>query len=143
MIVVDASVAAKWYLHEQGSEDASALLTTPQPLVAPSLIRVEVTGAIVRRHREGLLSRERVFEACELWEADLARGAVRLIPTPQLLPAARRIAVDIRHPIQDCLYLAAALANHGVPLVTADRKFHDRAGPAFPFVELRGAAWPQ
>ena len=59
MIVVDASIAAKWYLNEPGSPEAAAFLTADAALLAPALIRIEVTGAIVRRYREGKLSLER------------------------------------------------------------------------------------
>lgn len=139
MIVVDASIAAKWYLNEPGSEEAADLLTSPQPLVAPALIRIEVAGAIIRCYREGILSGERVTEASEMWEADLSRGLVRLIPDEQLLSEARAIAIQIQHAIQDCLYLAAALANRGARVVTADRPFHSRATPSYPIVDLRAA----
>jgi predicted nucleic acid-binding protein len=137
MIVVDASIAAKWYLHEAGSGEAATLLTSATPLLAPSLIRIEVTGAIVRRYREGLLSKERAKEACELWDTDLAAGAVQLVPDETLIIPARAISFQIRHAIQDCLYLAAAVEADHARLVTADPTFHSRATRAFPFVELR------
>ena len=143
MIVVDASVAAKWYLNEPGSEEAAALLTSASILIAPALILVEVTGAIIRRYREGELSLERAREACDLWDADIAGGAIRLLSDGGLIGPARAIAFQIRHAIQDCLYLAAALDIGADRLVTADPKFHTRASPAFPFVDLQASARPQ
>ncbi len=143
MIVVDASIAAKWYLNEPGSQEAAALLTADSPLIAPALIRVEVTGAILRRYRESKLSLERAREACELWDADLANGALRLVPDETLIVPARAFAFQIRHAIQDCLYLAAAVEAGRVQLVTADPTFHARAVPIFPFVNLQAAARPQ
>ena len=143
MIVLDACIAAKWYLHEPGSEEAAALLTSSPVLIAPELIRVEVTGAILRRFREGLLSLDRAREACDLWDADLAGGAIRLVPDAKLLAAARAIALQIRHTIQDCLYLAAAVEAGRMRLVTADRTFHARAAKTFPFVDLQASARPQ
>jgi predicted nucleic acid-binding protein len=143
MIVVDASIAAKWYLHEAGSEEAATLLTSGSVLIAPALIRVEVTGAILRRYRERKLSLERAREACELWDADLAGGALRLVPDETLIIPARAIAFQIRHAIQDCLYLAAAVEAGSAHLVTADPTFHARAVSAFPFVELQAAARTQ
>lgn len=137
MIVVDASIAAKWYLHEPGSEEAADLLTSATPLLAPALIRVEVTGAILRRYREGKLSLGRAKEACELWDADLAGGAVQLVPDETLLLSARTLAFQIRHTIQDCLYLAAAMDAGNARLVTADPTFHTRAAAVFPFVQLQ------
>jgi predicted nucleic acid-binding protein len=143
MIVVDASIAAKWYLKEAGSEEAAALLESDDVLIAPALVRLEVTGAILRRYREGKLSVERAKEACELWDADLAGGAVRLLPDEALIVPARTIAFRIRHTIQDCLYLAAAVEVGSNRLVTADPTFHARAVQAFPFVDLRAAARAQ
>src|SRR5271166_5429588 len=143
MIVVDASIAAKWYLNEPGSEEAAALLTSASVLIAPALVQVEVNGAILRRYREGKLSLERAREACDLWDADLAAGALRLVPDEHLIVPARAIAFQIRHAIQDCLYLAAAVEADRARLVTADPTFHTRASPAFPFVDLRAAGRPQ
>src|SRR5262249_17520559 len=51
MIVLDASVAAKAYLEEPGSDEAIALLTGRENLLAPELIRVEVAAALLRRVR--------------------------------------------------------------------------------------------
>jgi predicted nucleic acid-binding protein len=140
MIVVDASIAAKWYLHEPGSEEAAALLTSAAILVAPSLIRVEVTGSIIRRYREGKLSRELAREACDLWEADIQSGAIRLVPDQALVIPARTIALQIGHAIQDCLYLAVAVQSGSQRLVTADPKFHHCAVTAYPFVHLQTVA---
>ncbi len=137
MIVVDASIAAKWYLHEPGSAEAASLLTSAAILIAPALIRVEVNGAILRRYREGKLSLERAKEACGLWDADLANGALRLMADVDLIAPARDIAFQIRHTIQDCLYLAAAIESGSARLVTADCTFHTRAVSTFPFVDLQ------
>jgi predicted nucleic acid-binding protein len=143
MIVVDASIAAKWYLNENGSEVAPALLTSASVLIAPALVRIEVNGAILRRYREGLLSLERAKDACALWDADLAGGAIRLIPDETLILPARAIAFQIRHAIQDCLYLAAAMETGSTSLVTADPTFHARAVPVFPFVDLQATVRSQ
>ena len=143
MIVVDASIAAKWYLNEHGSAEAAALLTSESLLQAPALIRIEVTGAILRRYWEGQLSLQRAREACDLWEEDLAGGALTLVPDATLIDSARVLAFEIRHTIQDCLYLAAAVAAGPARLVTADPTFHARASAAFPFVELHAAARQQ
>ncbi len=124
MIVVDASIAAKWYLNEPGSEEAAVFLTSDSVLMAPALIRLEVNGAIIRRYREGKLSLKRAKEACELWEADLAGGALRLIA-------------------DETLYLAASVDLGRIRLVTADPTFHARAAKAFPFVDLQAASQPQ
>ncbi len=143
MIVIDASIAAKWYLNEPGSDEAAALLTSTSILIAPALVRIEVNGAILRRYREGLLSLERAKEACDLWDTDLAGGLLRLVPDEALVFPARAIAFQIRHAIQDCLYLAAAVETGSTSLVTADPTFHARAVTVFPFVDLQATARSQ
>jgi predicted nucleic acid-binding protein len=43
-----------------------------------------------------------------------------------LLPAAARLAVELGHPVYDCVYLALA-ALHAVPLATADKRLQQVA----------------
>ena len=106
------------------------------------MIRVEVNGEILRRYRDGMLSLGLAKQACDLWDADLASGVLRLIPDESLIALARKIAFQIRHAIQDCLYLAAAIETGSTSLVTADPTFHRRAAPSYPVVELRAASMP-
>jgi predicted nucleic acid-binding protein len=70
-------------------------------------------------------------------------GALRLVPDDDLIVPARDSAFQIRHAIQDCLYLAAAVETGSVSLVTADPTFHTRAVTAFPFVDLQVSARSQ
>jgi predicted nucleic acid-binding protein len=141
MIIVDASIAAKWYLKEAGSEEAAEILTSSaSTLIAPALIRLEVNGAILRRYRDGMLSPGLAKQACELWDADLASGVLRLIPDESLIAHARKIAFEIRHALQDCLYLAAAVETGSTSLITADPTFHRRTVPSYPIVELRASS---
>jgi len=135
MIVVDASVAAKWYLNERGSDTAALLLQGEQPLFAPALIRIEVAAAITRHYREGKLSEKRAREACQLWLEDLSAGIVKLLPNETLFEAAKEMAFQLRHPLQDCLYLAGSVQFNG-RLVTADETLYKRARTQFSSMEL-------
>ena len=135
MTVVDASVVAKWYLPEAGSDEAARLLRQPQPLFAPVLIRIEVTAAILRQFRNGAITDHRAVAACDEWLAALAEDTVTLLPDEELFGDARRLALELRHPFQDCLYLACANRLKR-PLVTADPTFHKRASSKFPLVTL-------
>jgi len=128
MIVLDASVAAKAYLEEAGSDEAIALVTGEQRLLAPELIRVEVAAALCRRARKGELADDEAKLRCEHWLARLQKGLFRLTPDHDLLSDAIELSGGLKHPLQDCLYLAAA-RRFDVPLITADRSFRDRAFP--------------
>jgi predicted nucleic acid-binding protein len=49
MLVVDASVAVKWFLVEPGDREALALLDGDEPLIAPELVVAEVVNAVWKR----------------------------------------------------------------------------------------------
>jgi predicted nucleic acid-binding protein len=128
MIVLDASVAAKAYLEEAGSDEAIAVLACEEKLLAPELIRVEVCAALCRRVRRGELEAAEARIRCEHWIGRLQKGLFALTPDRDLLLDAVQLATELKHAVQDCLYLAVA-RRFDVPLITADRTFRDRASP--------------
>lgn len=135
MIVVDASVAVKWFLPEADSALAETLLEGGDKLMAPELIRAEVAAAITRRVRLGTLDPQEAERACKAWQEAVVSGVVTLVSNEECLDEAVRIALDIRHPLQDCLYLALAL-RLGAQLVSADRRLVERGASAWPVVRL-------
>ncbi len=126
MIVVDASVSVKWFVPEPGADEAQQLLRGPDKLIAPSLIRIEVFAALTRKVRLQEMDVEDARSACGLWRRALESGALSLVPDQPYLPHAIELAMELRHPLQDCVYLAVAEQN-SAPLVTADPKFAERA----------------
>jgi predicted nucleic acid-binding protein len=137
MIVLDASVAVKAYLEEAGSDAATALLTGQEKLLAPELIRIEVSAALCRRVRKGELAADEAAIRCEHWLTRLKAGLFTLTPDQELLPSAIDMAVALKHPLQDCLYLAAARMLDA-ELVTADRTFLERASASYGRISLLG-----
>jgi predicted nucleic acid-binding protein len=135
VILVDASVAAKWLLPEPGSEAAIDLISGPDLLFAPALIRIEVLAAITRSTRMGEASGRESLARCEKWLHYLDDGAVSLVPDTALLADAVDLALSLKHPLQDCLYLAAAKNMKG-RLVTADPTFAKRAKANYEHVEM-------
>jgi predicted nucleic acid-binding protein len=133
VIVVDASVAAKWFLAEEETPQANALLHSTDKLVAPDLIRIEVHAAITRRFRNGEAPEAAVRLSCQDWADMLGQGLVTLLPTEEDDQAAIDLALQLKHPFQDCLYLALAQRLQA-PLVTADPKFLGRAAKLYPQV---------
>lgn len=125
MMVVDASVAAKWILPEPGHEQAQAVLCGDEPLFAPELIRVEVASAITKRVRLNILSPEEAMAACDRWLRLVDSDVIELVPDRELLGRAIEHALVVRHALQDCLYLSAATFL-GAGLFTADRTLADR-----------------
>ena len=135
MIVVDASVAVKAYLAEDGSDAATALLAAETRLLAPELIRLEVTAALCRRVRKQELQADDARVRIDHWLGQLRNGLIALSPDQDVLADAVALSLDLRHPVQDCLYLAVA-RRFEVPLVTADRAFVDRVSSVYPTVRL-------
>ena len=118
VVVVDASVAAKWLVAEPDSEIAAMLLDGSFDLQAPRLLVSEIGN---------LLWRMAVNGSIEEYEA--ARLAAALLDMPlqwrddeRTCVEAVRIAVELGHPAYDCMYLALA-SLIGSQVVTADKRF--------------------
>jgi len=139
VVVVDASVAAKWVLREPGSADAPALLDSGDVLTAPALVRVEGASAIARAYRSGRLEREDADHALRHWLGYLGSGALDLVDDSRDLGRAAELSFALRHPLPDCLYLALA-ERLDVELLTADGTFARRAPSAYPRVRLFASA---
>jgi predicted nucleic acid-binding protein len=135
VIVIDANVAVKWYLPEAGTEAALELFSGPSLLCAPDLIRLEVLAALTRRVRNGEATAEETISRCVAWRRHLRSGTVSLVAEQEILDDALGLSLQIRHNLQDCLYLAIA-RRFEAPLITADRPFHDRALPLYSRVSL-------
>ncbi len=126
MRVVDASVAAKWFLKEEHTEEAHRLLDGPDELHAPDFLLIEMDNVLCKRIRRGDVADR---------EADSARAMLRELPLEYhpfspLLDSAYSVAKQTRRSLYDCLYVALAMTLGG-RMVTADRKLYDAiaAGP--------------
>lgn len=114
-LIVDASVAVKWLLPEPGSSAATALREEDPDLIAPSLIAAEIGSALWRAAQSGAIKRPEAIGAIDsvlLWFQ-------ALIPLEDIRIRALTLAIDLRHPIYDCFYLALA-ERENAPLVTFD-----------------------
>jgi len=114
-VIVDASVAVKWFAAEDGSARAEALFEHEDELTAPDLILVEVGNAMWKKFRKGWLTNDQVTAAMER----LPYYFDRTIATAELASRATALALLLDHPIYDCLYLASA-ERERLPIVTAD-----------------------
>jgi predicted nucleic acid-binding protein len=116
-LVVDASVATKWVLPEENSDRALALRLPAQEFVAPTLIAAEIGNAVWKRV---MWNDFPTADALRALDAALALFS-QLIPTEELAARATEIAVELKHPIYDCFYLALA-ERERCALVTADKR---------------------
>ena len=121
-LVIDASIAIKWVIEEEGTPQALTLLREAK-LLAPELLVAECANILWKKARRNELSREEALLAARL----LQTAAIELVPTRFLLAAATRIAIELDHPAYDCLYLALAIEND-CRFVTADERFLRKLG---------------
>ena len=121
-VVLDASIAAKWYISESDSDAAQKLLDSEFLFLAPDIFFVEVAGAVIRQHREyKQLSKDDVLLATE----DLLRMGIETVSSAILLSRSVDISLALGHPIKDCFYVALAERWQTI-LVTADLQLHDK-----------------
>ena len=126
-LVVDASVATKWFVAEPDSPDARALLISGEALIAPDLVVAEACNVAWKKRRAGQIT---PAQAADL-AAEIGRFFDTLIALESLAPRALAIADDLAHPVYDCFYLALA-EQAAARLVTADARLLRR---------LQGTPW--
>jgi len=134
VMVLDASVVVKWFVPEPLSAMAEAVLEEYSDFVAPELLRIEVSSGITRKVRNRELSASIAYEKLHDWKKFLAANKIELIPSEELLEDAEKLSIELRHPLKDCFYLAAA-NQYKLPLFTADQVFIDAIGKRFPNVK--------
>ncbi|MBM3518505.1 MAG: type II toxin-antitoxin system VapC family toxin [Alphaproteobacteria bacterium] len=115
--VVDASVAIKWFVREDCHAEALRLLEHASLLHAPDMIVAEVANIAWKKatRREISPAHARAIASA------IGHYIPTLHPSPALIERALEIALTLKHPVYDSLYLACADAV-GAPLVTADRR---------------------
>jgi predicted nucleic acid-binding protein len=132
--VLDASVAAKWFLPGAGetlAAEAAQVLEAYAAgrlrLLVPNLFWPEIGNILWKAVRQGRLSRASAEEAITA----LQERRFATAPTAPLLGDAFAIAAAHERTVYDCIYVAlAVLAN--MPLVTADERLANALAARFP-----------
>lgn len=119
--VIDASVAVKWVIEEEGS--AQALMLRQSRLFAPDIWCSECANVLWKSYQRQSLTLEEAATAAALLES----ADIEIISSRPLMERAVRMAVEIGHPVYDCVYVLAAI-DLDMPLVTADMKLQAKAG---------------
>jgi len=116
ILVIDASVAVKWVVDEEGAARAVALRSS-FAFAAPELILPECANILWKKAQRGELARAEALLAAKLLE----RSGIDFVSLQGLSETATQLALDLRHPAYDCVYLALA-SRRGLRFVTADRR---------------------
>lgn len=115
-LVIDASVAVKWVVTEEGSDDA-VRLRSAFSFVAPELLLPECANILWKKVQ---LRELEPTEAC-LAIGLLERSGIDFQSMQGLGETATRLAIELGHPAYDCVYLALA-ARRNLHFVTADKR---------------------
>jgi predicted nucleic acid-binding protein len=139
-LVVDSSVAVKWFVIEPYSTEALRILDQYRngliSFLAPDLINAEFGNIIWKKH---VLQGMAGSDAQNIMD-DFRALPLTIVPTATLLDDAYKLAVKHQRTVYDSLYLALSLVE-GCQFVTADEKFVNAVGSSFPSI-ISLANWP-
>lgn len=121
-LVIDASIAVKWVVEEQGTPQA-LVLRRKAKLIAPELLVAECANVLCKKVQRNELTKEEALLAARL----LQGAEIELLPMRSLFEPATRISIELNHPAYDCMYLALAVANE-CTFVTADERLLRKLG---------------
>lgn len=124
-VVVDASVAVKLFVQEEGADRVEALFAETQALFAPRIIAAETAATLTKKVRRGEMEQKDAEQTVASFLSMLTAGIIVVHPDEDLLPAATGLSLRLHHAVYDCLYLALAMKIGG-RLITADHRFEQK-----------------
>ncbi len=138
--VLDASVAAKWFLKDEPLAEESAhfldqFAAGHNNICVPDLFWLELGNIGWKAVRVGRTS----VEVAEKAIRQLLELGIATSPTKQLLPEALSIAMAFQRTVYDSIYVALAVALNRL-LITADERLANALGAYFPVRWLGAAA---
>ena len=140
--VIDASVAAKWFLPSGGETLVNEALELFREyvagnvrLTAPDLFWPELGNVLWKAVRQKRITRSSAEESI----IALERAMLSTVPSATLLKDAFAIASTFDQTVYDGTYVALAVASD-MPLVTADERLANALGAQFP-VRWLGGLW--
>lgn len=113
-LVIDPSVAIKWFVREPDSDDAKRLRER-HDLLAPDLIVAECVNVLWKAARRGEITRESAALACR----GLGYSGVVFKPMIDVAAEAGVLSMALDHPAYDCFFLALSAAERA-PYVISD-----------------------
>ena len=134
LLVLDASVALKWYLPRAGETlvgEAFEVLRQYRDheiqLITPGFLWAEFGNVLWKAVRQGRMPEDAAAKAI----AEMRGWKIPDIPLIDLVPFALSIAVSTGRTVYDCLYVALAVQSGG-ELVTADERLANALAARYP-----------
>lgn len=116
-LVVDSSIAVKWYVQETWHEETLEIADREVDLLAPDVIVAEVTNAAWKKALRGEITHQQAVDIA----AKIGSGTPGLCESSLLNEEALRIGLAINHPVHDCLYTTCDQLFEGF-VVTDDQR---------------------
>lgn len=130
-VVIDASVAVKWFITEPFSTEARKVLDSYSGgllrFFAPDLIHAELGNTIWKKHLFQGLAKDDAYQILD----EFSKLPITFLPSSTLVDDAFRLAVAHRRSVYDAMYLALSV-RESCPLVTADERLVNAVSSAFP-----------
>jgi predicted nucleic acid-binding protein len=123
ILIVDSSVALKWFVDEPRHEAAKRLILAAERMSAPEWAYAEVINALWRKARAGEITNEQVLAAIHERPKRVRYSGC----DEGLMKSAFGLAQQLEHSIYDCVFLALALQTENAVLVTDDGRFAEKA----------------
>lgn len=144
-VVVDASVAVKWLVQEEYSQEAKRLLradvVSRLKLIAPDVLAAEIGHALRRLVNRGELQ---TAQAEALYDALMQNNPLQLFHLDWQVGAAQTLAQTALRlgnlytcSFYDALYIALTL-DRNATFITADRRLYEKP---LPLVKGQGIIW--
>ena len=139
-VVMDSSVAIKWFVTEPYSTESRKILDGYKAgdinLLAPDLINAEVGNIIWKKHHVQDLSAEDAQEIIETFQS----VTIEFTPSAVLMDEAYRLAIAHERTVYDMMYVALS-KREKCRFVTADERLVNAIGEHFSDV-VWIANWP-
>jgi predicted nucleic acid-binding protein len=117
--VIDTSVIVKWFVEEEGHEEAVRLLQSGERRLCPDIALAETANVLRRRLRMKEISQEQMVDAIRRMHLYLRN----VTPSVVLLKDACELAAKVDHSVYDCMFLALARQEVDAVVVTTDKVF--------------------
>ena len=96
LVVLHASVAVRWIVEEEGSDEAAALLERDVSWIAPRLLLTEAASALRRNVADDPVALEDAVQSLDVLLQAMADGVVRLVDDERTIAQALLLAVSLQ-----------------------------------------------
>ena len=134
-VVIDSSVAIKWFIAQDYSLEANKILDAYQSqqitLIAPDLIYAEIGNIVWKIQRFQGLTNHEAEMILDLFQ----QIQLKIFPADELLKDAYQFAVNYQRTVYDSLYVVLSIREN-CKFITADAKLYNAIYPKIQNIQL-------